>query len=124
MKAKTGLSEICKNLGDWYRLLRGKISSTSFKLICELMTKSSHEPPTPYKRKTSVNSELNTINVETNVKERIEGSRGYKKSFVKISQFPQEFNEMQSYIEMSNSSEWKKRIEAIQNLKKLAMEYP
>lgn len=31
---------------------------------------------------------------------------------------------MQSYIDMSSSSEWKKRIEATQSIKKLAMQYP
>ena len=38
-KAKTSLTEICKYLGDWYRALRGKIQASSFKQICELMTK-------------------------------------------------------------------------------------
>lgn len=38
-KAKSGLIDICKSLGDWYRMLRGKISSSSFKLICDLMSK-------------------------------------------------------------------------------------
>jgi hypothetical protein len=52
-KAKSGLIEICKSLGDWYRMLRGKISSTSFKLICDLMSKSSSETEsmTPIYRK-------------------------------------------------------------------------
>lgn len=39
MKAKASLTEVCKQLGDWYRALRGKIQASSFKQICELMTK-------------------------------------------------------------------------------------
>ena len=38
-KAKAGIIDICKSLGDWYRMLRGKVSSGAFKLICDLMTK-------------------------------------------------------------------------------------
>lgn len=65
-KAKVGLSEICNSLGDWYRMLRGKISSASFKLICDLMTKNqissintstiTHETMTPLKIKKSRNN--------------------------------------------------------------------
>lgn len=38
-KAKSGIVDICNKLGDWYRFLRGKVSSSAFKLICDLMTK-------------------------------------------------------------------------------------
>ena len=38
-KAKTGIVELAKELGDWYRALRGKINPIYFKAICELMTK-------------------------------------------------------------------------------------
>ena len=31
---------------------------------------------------------------------------------------------MQTYIDLSSSSEWKKRMEATQSLKKLASQYP
>ncbi len=40
-KAKSGIVDICNKLGDWYRFLRGKVSSSAFKLICDLMTKNS-----------------------------------------------------------------------------------
>jgi|JI10StandDraft_1071094.scaffolds.fasta_scaffold564081_2 hypothetical protein len=40
-KAKAGIVDICDKLGDWYRFLRGKVSSSAFKLICDLMTKNS-----------------------------------------------------------------------------------
>ena len=38
-KAKSGIIEICNHLGDWYRMLKGKVNSSAFKLICDLMTK-------------------------------------------------------------------------------------
>ena len=38
-RAKVGIIEICKNLGDWYRILRGKMNPLCFKSVCELMTK-------------------------------------------------------------------------------------
>ena len=33
-KSRTGLIELCNSLGDWYRLLRGKINPGYFKSIC------------------------------------------------------------------------------------------
>lgn len=38
-RAKSGIIELMKQLGDWYRALRGKINPIYFKSICELMTK-------------------------------------------------------------------------------------
>lgn len=77
MKAKSGLIDICKSLGDWYRMLRGKINSSAFKLICDLMTKapsmnttvlSVDEVMTPIKRRKNISEDLKTISVETGVK--------------------------------------------------------
>jgi hypothetical protein len=39
-RSKNGIIELAKDLGDWYRTLRGKINPIYFKSICELMTKS------------------------------------------------------------------------------------
>lgn len=46
-KAKSGIIDICNHLGDWYRFLRGKVSSSAFKLICDLMTKNTSAINTP-----------------------------------------------------------------------------
>lgn len=40
-KAKNGIIEICTNLGDWYRYLRGKVKASTFKQVSDLMTKNS-----------------------------------------------------------------------------------
>lgn len=69
-KAKTGIVDICNKLGDWYRFLRGKVSSPAFKLICDLMTKNStgmvnsEVTLTPVKtKKQNTNIDLRSLNI-------------------------------------------------------------
>lgn len=80
-------------------------------------------PSNPRKTKQAT-TKLQTINVESTVQERKKEVSSNKKSFIKVSQFPPEFNEIQNMIDLSNSSEWKKRIEASQGLKILGLKYP
>jgi hypothetical protein len=55
-KAKQGIMELSKHLGDWYRALRGKINPIYFKSICELMTKSPAPNRPPQKQEQIVES--------------------------------------------------------------------
>lgn len=72
-KAKTGIVDICNKLGDWYRFLRGKVSSPAFKLICDLMTKnstgavvSSEVTLTPVRtKKQNTNIDLRSLTIES-----------------------------------------------------------
>ena len=74
-KAKANLTEICKHLGDWYRMLRGKVQASSFKQICDLMTKTekiipsatiTHDlSPVRERKQRILGSELRTISVDS-----------------------------------------------------------
>lgn len=43
---------------------------------------------------------------------------------MKIAQFPADFNEIQGILESSNSPDWKKKIECLNKIKEIALEYP
>ena len=72
-KAKSGIIDICNKLGDWYRFLRGKVNSSAFKLICDLMTKNSSStiatpdisltPVKPRKQTTTV-SDMRSLTID------------------------------------------------------------
>ncbi len=47
-----------------------------------------------------------------------------KRKPAKVSQFPADFNEISSLLEGSNSSDWKKRIESVEKVKQIALNYP
>ena len=77
---KSGIVDICNKLGDWYRFLRGKVSSPAFKLICDLMTKNSLSsiptaadvtltPAKPRKQPTT-SGDMRSLTIESKVHEK------------------------------------------------------
>jgi hypothetical protein len=89
-RAKNGIVELAKALGDWYRALRGKINPIYFKSICELMTKPAavrkeelHETLHP-KSMTLRHEKEEAVSQRT---ERVEAPPTKRKP-AKVSQFP------------------------------------
>ena len=46
-----------------------------------------------------------------------------KRKPTKVSQFPPEFNQIPSILEGNNSSDWKKRMQAVDKVKEIALKY-